>query len=53
MNSTADWIASFIIDHIKDQTDAFYTLDESGELQPLNYDEHIKDHADLWTDDES
>lgn len=36
------------IDHIKDSTDAFYTLDEKGELQPLNYDEHIKQNSILW-----
>ena len=36
------------IDHIKDQTDAFYRLDEKGELEPLNYDEHIKDNHILW-----
>jgi peptide deformylase len=36
------------IDHIQDQHDAFYTLDEKGELQPLNYEEHIKDSAILW-----
>ena len=36
------------IDHIKDQTEAFYTLDEKGELQPLNYDEHIRDNHILW-----
>jgi peptide deformylase len=36
------------IDHIKDQTDAFYTLDEKGELQPLNYDEHIRENHILW-----
>lgn len=36
------------IDHIKDQTDAFYTLDEKGELQPLDYDEHVKDNSILW-----
>ena len=36
------------IDHIRDQTDAFYTLDEKGELQPLDYDEHIKDNHILW-----
>ena len=37
------------IDHIKEQTDAFYTLDESGELQPLEYDTDIKDNDDLWS----
>jgi len=36
------------IDHIRDKTDAFYTLDEKGELQPLNYDEHIKNSPILW-----
>lgn len=36
------------IDHIKDQTEAFYTLDEKGELQPLNYDEHIRENRILW-----
>jgi peptide deformylase len=36
------------IDHIRDQTDAFYTLDEKGELQPLNYDEHIRENSILW-----
>src|SRR5690606_18424981 len=29
------------VDHIKDQTGAFYRLDDKGELQPLDYDEHI------------
>ena len=36
------------IDHIKDQTEAFYTLDEKGELQPLDYDEHVKNNHLLW-----
>lgn len=36
------------IDHIKDKADAFYTLDEKGELQPLDYDEHVKDNHILW-----
>lgn len=36
------------IDHIQDKTDAFYTLDEKGELQPLDYDEHIKANHILW-----
>jgi peptide deformylase len=36
------------IDHIKDKTDAFYTLDDNGDLQPLDYDTHIKDNHDLW-----
>lgn len=36
------------IDHIKDDKDAFYTLDEKGELQPLDYDEHVKNNSILW-----
>lgn len=36
------------IDHIKDQTDAFYRLDEKGELQPLDYDQHIRKNSILW-----
>lgn len=36
------------IDHIKDQEKAFYTLDEKGELQPLDYDEHVKNNHILW-----
>lgn len=36
------------VDHIKDEVDAFYRLDESGELEPLNYDEAIKDNPVLW-----
>lgn len=36
------------IDHIKDDEKAFYTLDDEGELQPLNYDEHIKQNTILW-----
>ena len=38
------------IDHIRDQHDAFYKLDEEGELQPLDYDEHIRDNPNLWND---
>ena len=38
------------IDHIRDQHDAFYKLDEKGELQPLDYDEHIRDNPKLWND---
>lgn len=36
------------IDHIKDKKDAFYTLDEKGELQPLDYDTEIKANRILW-----
>lgn len=36
------------IDHLKDSPSAFYRLDETGELEPLNYDEHVKDNSILW-----
>lgn len=36
------------IDHIRDQKDAFYTLDEKGELQPLDYDSKIAENSVLW-----
>ena len=36
------------IDHIKDKTDAFYTLDEKGELQPLDYASEIAENSVLW-----
>lgn len=36
------------VDHIKDETDAFYTLDDEGELKPLDYDEHIRENPILW-----
>lgn len=38
------------IDHIRDNKTAFYTLDDKGELQPLDYDQHIQDNHELWTD---
>ena len=36
------------IDHIKDSVKAFYTLDAKGELEPLDYDTHIKNDSILW-----
>lgn len=36
------------IDHIRDAVNAFYTLDEKGELQPLDYAEHVKNSSILW-----
>lgn len=36
------------IDHIKDKADAFYQLDKNGELEPLDYDKHIKENRILW-----
>lgn len=36
------------IDHIRDNREAFYTLDEKGELQPLDYDADIAENSILW-----
>lgn len=36
------------IDHIRDNDKAFYQLDKDGELQPLNYHEHIAENSILW-----
>lgn len=36
------------IDHIRDEKDAFFMLDEEGELQPLDYEKHIKNNNILW-----
>lgn len=36
------------IDHIKDSPKAFYHLDDKGELEPLDYDQHIKNNSILW-----
>jgi len=36
------------IDHIKDDEDAFFELDKEGELQPLDYEKHIKNNSILW-----
>lgn len=38
------------IDHIRDRHDAFYRLNEKGELDPLDYDTYVKDNHDLWED---
>lgn len=38
------------IDHIQEETDAFYTLNTDGNLKPLNYEEDIKHNTDLWED---
>ncbi|MFZ2544832.1 MAG: peptide deformylase [Candidatus Saccharimonadales bacterium] len=37
------------VDHIRDNKDAFFELDDKGELQPLDYDKSIAD-SDLFDD---
>lgn len=36
------------IDHIKEEKNAFYKLDNKGELQPLDYEKDIKNNSILW-----
>jgi peptide deformylase len=36
------------VDHIKEDVEAFYRLDDKGELEALDYDTHIKDNPILW-----
>lgn len=36
------------VDHIHEQKDAFYKLNDKGELNPLDYDTYVKDNHDLW-----
>lgn len=40
------------IDHIKGVEDAFYKLNDHGDLEPLDYDTYIKDNKDLYPDGE-
>lgn len=36
------------IDHIKEDREAFFRLDDKGELQKLDYDTHIAGNSILW-----
>ncbi|MBR5939079.1 peptide deformylase [Candidatus Saccharibacteria bacterium] len=36
------------IDHVKDAPDAFYKMDDSGELVPLDYEKEIHGNRELW-----
>ena len=36
------------IDHIKGVKDAFYEMNDSGDLVPIDYDEKIADNEKLW-----
>lgn len=40
------------IDHIKDVKDAFYELDDKGDLVPVDYDKRIKDNKELFPDED-
>ena len=36
------------IDHIKDDSSAFFRLDDEGHLEPLDYETEVMNNADLW-----
>lgn len=36
------------IDHIKDEPEAFFHLDENGKLQPLDYEKDVRNNSLLW-----
>lgn len=36
------------IDHIRDEKDAFYEMNDKGDLMPVDYDKKIKDNPELW-----
>lgn len=38
------------IDHIRDDKDAFFRLDEEGHLEPLEYETDVAGNSDLWED---
>lgn len=38
------------IDHLRDNENAFYHLEENGDLVAVDYDTHIKNNHELWDD---
>lgn len=40
------------VDRVRKQKDAFYKMDDAGNLQPLDYDREIKDNRDLFPDED-
>ena len=40
------------IDHIKDDKDAWYRLDDKGDLVPIDYDEEVANNKDLFPDED-
>ncbi len=40
------------IDHIREQSDAFYRMNEKGDLEPIkDYEKEIRDNKKLWGDE--
>ncbi len=40
------------IDHIKDESKAFYRMNDKGDLDPVDYDSEIKDNPTLWGEED-
>lgn len=40
------------IDHIKDDKDAFFELNDKGDIVPVDYDKDIKDNKELFPDED-
>ena len=39
------------IDRIKDRNDAFYLMNDKGDLEPVDYEKEIEGNKDLFPDD--
>ena len=39
------------IDRIKDEPKAFYKMNDKGDLDPVDYDQEIKDNKELFPDE--
>ena len=39
------------IDHIRDKKDAFYEMNDKGDLIPVDYEERIANNKKLWGDE--
>jgi len=39
------------IDHIKENSEAFYKMNEDGAIEPVDYNKHIKNNTILWGDE--
>ncbi|MBQ2660669.1 peptide deformylase [Candidatus Saccharibacteria bacterium] len=40
------------IDHIKDKSDAFYVMNDKGELEPADYEKDVRNNTKLWGEEE-
>ena len=40
------------IDHIKDEPDAFYKMNDKGDLVPIDYEKEVRGNVELWGENE-